>query len=96
VRAQIFRKLLLLASAPDRGSTKSHVPRKLDTKMPKAANALHSDRISGAQAGVAKSVVLEPSQVFRADGGSSRVKAQCLKDCRWLSINSSHGLRYLK
>jgi hypothetical protein len=35
----------------------THVPRKLDTKMPKAANALHSDQISAAQAGVAKSVV---------------------------------------
>jgi hypothetical protein len=35
----------------------AHVPRKLDTKMPKAANALHSDQISTTQAGVAKSVV---------------------------------------
>jgi hypothetical protein len=35
----------------------SHVPGKLDTKMPKATNALHSDQISSAQAGVAKSVV---------------------------------------
>jgi hypothetical protein len=34
-----------------------HVPRKLDTKMPKATNALHSDQISAAQAGVAKSIV---------------------------------------
>jgi hypothetical protein len=33
------------------------VPRELDTKMPKATNALHSDQISSAQAGVAKSVV---------------------------------------
>jgi hypothetical protein len=32
----------------------SHVPRKLDTKMPKATNALHSDQISTAQARVAK------------------------------------------
>jgi hypothetical protein len=35
----------------------THVPRKLDTKMPKAANTLHSDQISTTQAGVAKSVV---------------------------------------
>jgi hypothetical protein len=33
------------------------VPRKLDTQMPEAANALHGDQISTAQAGVAKSVV---------------------------------------
>ena len=38
-------------------SMESHVPRKLDTKMPKATNALHRDQISAAQAGVAKSVV---------------------------------------
>jgi hypothetical protein len=35
----------------------SHVSRKLDAKMPKATNALHSDQISAAQASVAKSVV---------------------------------------
>jgi hypothetical protein len=35
----------------------SHVPRKLDTKMTKATNALHGDQISAAQAGVPKSVV---------------------------------------
>jgi hypothetical protein len=57
VRAQIFRKLFLLASTPDCGGTESHVPGKLDTKMPKAPNTLHSDQISAAQAGVAKSVV---------------------------------------
>jgi hypothetical protein len=33
------------------------VPRKLDAKMPKTANALHSDQISAAQTSVAKSVV---------------------------------------
>src|SRR4029077_14200458 len=52
-----FRKLFLLASTPDCDRTESHVPRKLDTQMPKAANALHSDQVSTAQAGVAKSVV---------------------------------------
>ncbi len=68
VRAQIFRKLFLLASTPDGDSTESHVPGKLDTKMSKSANALHRDQIksanalhrdqiSAAQAGVAKSVV---------------------------------------
>jgi hypothetical protein len=35
----------------------SHVPRKLNSKMPKAANALDSDQIAPAQAGVAKGVV---------------------------------------
>src|SRR5262249_31623332 len=46
-----------LASTPDCDSTESHVPRKLDGKMPKATNTLHRDQISTAQAGVAKSVV---------------------------------------
>src|SRR5882724_7853185 len=57
VRAQIFRKLLLLASTSDRNRMESHLPRKLDTQMPKAANALHSDQVATTQAGVAKSVV---------------------------------------
>jgi len=57
VRAQIFRKLFLLASTPDCDSVESHVPRKLDTKMSKATNALDSDQITAPQAGVAKSVV---------------------------------------
>jgi hypothetical protein len=35
----------------------THVPRKLDTKMPKATNPLHTDQISAAQAGVTKGVV---------------------------------------
>src|SRR5580704_9959959 len=46
VRAQIFRKLFLVASAPDCDSMESHVPRKLDAKMPQAANALHRHQIS--------------------------------------------------
>src|SRR5262249_44175336 len=57
VRAQIFRELFLLASTSDRDSTESHAPRKLDTKMPKATNALHGDQIPAAQPSVAKSVV---------------------------------------
>jgi len=57
VRAQILRKLFLVAAIPYFDSLESHVPRKLDTKMPKATNALHRDQISTAQAGVAKSVV---------------------------------------
>src|SRR4029077_11636133 len=57
LRAQISRKLFLLASTPDCDSMESHVPRKLDTKMPKATNALHRYQISAAQAGIAKSVV---------------------------------------
>src|SRR4029077_336616 len=35
----------------------SHVPRELNTKVPKATNALYSNQISTTQAGVAKSVV---------------------------------------
>src|SRR5262249_19661047 len=57
MRAQIFRKFFLVASTPDCDCTESHTPRKLDTKVPKAANALHGDQISAAQAGIAKSVV---------------------------------------
>jgi hypothetical protein len=55
--AQILRELRLLASASDGDSTKSHVAGKLDTKMSEAANSLHGDQITAAQAGVAKSVV---------------------------------------
>ena len=57
VCAQISCKLFLLASTPNCDRPEAHVPRKLDTKMPETANALHSDQISTAQAGVAKSVV---------------------------------------
>src|SRR5260370_37548240 len=57
VRAQIFRKLFLLAPTSNGDSMESHVPGKPHTKMSKSANALHRDQISAAQAGVAKSVV---------------------------------------
>src|SRR5262245_14369191 len=57
MRAQIFRKLFLVASTPDRDRTEPHLPRKLDTEMPEPTNALHSDQVSGPQAGVAKGVV---------------------------------------
>jgi len=57
VRAQILRQLFFLASTTDGDSTESHVPRKLDTKIAKAANALHSHQVSTTQAGVAESVV---------------------------------------
>src|SRR4029077_1828671 len=57
VRAQVFRKSFLVGSTSDGDSPESQVPRKLDAKMPKAANALHSDEISPAQTSVAKSVV---------------------------------------
>jgi hypothetical protein len=43
------------------------VPRKLDAKMSKSTNALHSDQISAAQAGIAKSVV----------GGDARAEERC-------------------
>ena len=34
------------ASTPNRDRTESHLPRKLDTKVPKASNALYSGQIS--------------------------------------------------
>jgi len=57
VRSQILGKLLFVASTPTRDRTESHPPSKLHTQVPKAANALYSDQISTAQAGIAKSVV---------------------------------------
>jgi hypothetical protein len=50
VRAQIFRKLFLLAPSTDCISMETHVPRKLNTKMPEATDALHGDQVSSAQA----------------------------------------------
>src|ERR1700681_2772705 len=73
MRAQIFRKLLLLASAPDGDSMESHVPRKLNTKMPQTANALHSHQISAAQTGVAKSVVSGDARAQQR-GGLGRIE----------------------
>src|SRR5215468_1007143 len=35
----------------------SHMPRKLDTEMPKAADALHGDQVAAAQASIAQSVI---------------------------------------
>jgi hypothetical protein len=46
----------------------SHVPRKLDTKMAEATNALHGDQVSTAQAGVAKSVVRRGTRVEERGG----------------------------
>jgi hypothetical protein len=43
MRAQSFRKFFFVASAPDCDSMESHLPCKLDTQMPEAANALHCD-----------------------------------------------------
>src|SRR6202022_4425141 len=86
VRTQIFRKLFLLAPTPDGDSTESHVPRKLDTEMTKATNALHSHQISTAQAGVAKSVVGRDSRAKERGGlcGTEFVRngsdAACLGD----------------
>ena len=47
----------LLASASDGDRPESHVSRKLNAEVSQAPNALHSDRIPGAQTGVAKGVV---------------------------------------
>jgi hypothetical protein len=72
VRAQISRKFFLVASTSDGDSMESHVPRKLETKMPKAPNALHSDQISAAQAGVAKSVVGRDTRAEERGGFGGR------------------------
>ena len=50
VRAQIFRKLFLFAPSTDCDSMETHVPRKLNTKMPEATDTLHGDQVSSAQA----------------------------------------------
>src|SRR5206468_1964745 len=68
VRAQIFRQLFLVASTSDSDSAESHLPRKLDTQMPKAADALHSDQVSTTQAGVAKSVVSRDTRAEKRSG----------------------------
>ena len=57
MRAQFLCKFFLVSATADRDRAETHLPRKLDTKMSKATNALHSDQISAAQAGVAESVV---------------------------------------
>jgi len=44
VCTHIFSQAFLVGSTSDCDSAESHVPRKLDTKMPKAANALLGDR----------------------------------------------------
>ena len=44
------------------------MPRELDTKMPKATNALQSDQISSAQASVAKSVVGRDTRAEQRSG----------------------------
>src|SRR6185369_8134440 len=76
VRAQLFRKLFLLASSPDCDRTESHVPRKLDTEMPKPANALHSHQISAAQAGIANGVISRDTRAEERGGlhGSELVR----------------------
>jgi hypothetical protein len=90
VRAQVFRKLFLVASLPDCDSTESHVPRKLDAKMPKATNALHGDQISAAQASVAKSVVGGDT---RAEERSGVYGSEFVRDGRDAARFSNHHFR---
>jgi hypothetical protein len=74
----------------------SHAPRKLDTQMPKATNALHPDQISAAQTGVAKSVVGRDTRAQERGGfcGTELVRngsdAACLSDHHF-RISSIHG-----
>jgi hypothetical protein len=90
VRAQIFRKLFLLASTPDCDSMESHVPRKLDTKMPKATNALHRDQVSAAQAGIAKRVV---GRDTRAEERSSFYECELIRNGSDAARFSDHHFR---
>jgi hypothetical protein len=72
------------------------VPRKLDTKMSKAPNALHSDQISAAQAGVAKSVVGRDTRAQEGSGFRglelirNRNDAACFSD-HYFRISSVRG-----
>src|SRR4029077_18848695 len=96
VRAQIFRKLFLLAPTPDGDSAETHVPRKLDTKMPKPANPLYGDQISSAQPGVAKSIVGRDTRAEQRGGFcgtelvGDRGDAACFSDHHF-RISSIHG-----
>jgi hypothetical protein len=90
VRAQIFRKVLFLASTADCDGMESHVPRKLDTKMPKATNTLYSDQISTAQAGVAKSVV---GRDTRAEERSSFYGCELIRNGSDAARFSDHHFR---
>ena len=60
----LFRKLFLISPAAECNRMKSHVPCELDTHMPEAADALHCDQVSAAQAGVTCSAlyVVTPAQ----------------------------------
>jgi hypothetical protein len=69
---------------------KAHVPRKLDTKMPKATNTLHSDQISSTQAGVAKSVV---SRNARAEERGCFRGPEVVRDRRDAARFSNHHFR---
>jgi hypothetical protein len=68
----------------------THMPRKLDTKMPKAANSLYSDQISTTQAGVAKSVV---GRDPRAEERSRFSRPQVLRNRRDAARFSDHRFR---
>jgi len=57
VRAQIFRKLFLITSAPELRQCGTPCAVQTGPQVPKAANALHGDQISTAATRIAKSVV---------------------------------------
>jgi hypothetical protein len=66
------------------------VPRELDPKMPEATNALHSDEISAAQAGVAKSVV---GRDARAEQRSSFCRRKFIRNREMPSGLRDHHFR---
>ncbi len=68
VRSEILRKLFLVAATTDCHGMESHVPRKLDAKMPQTTNALHGHKISATQAGVAKSVISRDARAQERGG----------------------------
>jgi hypothetical protein len=74
----------------------SHVPRKLDTKMTEATNALHSHQIASAQAGIAKGVVGRDARAQQGGGlcGTELIgngsEAACFSDHHF-RISTVHG-----
>src|SRR4029077_9814548 len=90
VSPQVFRQLFLVASTPDCYRTESHVPRELDAKMPEATNALHSDEISGAQTGIAQSVV---GRDARAEQRSSFCGREFIRNRRDATSLRDHHFR---
>src|SRR5262249_29068645 len=83
VRAELICQLCLVGSTADGDRVESHMPGKLDTEMPKAANALHGDQVSAAQAGISQGVI----------GRHSGTQERCSVNGTELIRNGSDGAR---